>query len=200
MGDANLMVRLAAGDRLGVTELYRAYGRLVYTVAHRVLGDANLAQLATRQTFLQAHRLANDFDTSQELAPWLATIAGRTAIDVRSQTQRRTSPARPADTEPDVVPPTTEQLHQVWVFRHALDALPGQDRELIRLQHQLKLTPTEIAERLAIPLGEVTTRCRQAHRQLAGLLRQQRPANQAGTITAPGLCRSGGSPAGSAPH
>ncbi len=55
----------------------------------------------------------------------------------------------------------------VWVVRRTLDGLPEQDREMIRLLHHRRLTHTEIAQSLDIPLRDVTPRSDRAHRQLA---------------------------------
>jgi RNA polymerase sigma-70 factor (ECF subfamily) len=84
MGEAELLARFAAAEPGSVAEVYRAYGRLVYTVALRVLGDAGLAEEATRRTFLQAWRRAPGFDPGpgRSLGAWLATIARRSAVDM----------------------------------------------------------------------------------------------------------------------
>ena len=175
MGAAELAVRFAAGGPGSVAEVYRAYGRLVYTVAYRVLGDASLAEDATQQTFIQAWQNAASFDPSRNLAPWLATIAGRSAIDVYRRNRRHRDHSNldaVTLTEPGLSspPPSAEQIYDVWQVRRALDTLSDQDREVIRLQHFRELTHTEIADHLAIPLGTVKSRSFRAHRRLAGLL------------------------------
>jgi RNA polymerase sigma factor (sigma-70 family) len=175
MGEAELAVRFAAGEPDSVAEVYRAYGRLVYAVAHRVLGDASLAEDATQQTFVHAWQHTASFDPTRNLAPWLATIAGRTAIDVYRRNRRHREHSNLDTltlTEPGLSspPPSAEQIYDVWQVRRALDTLPEQDRELIRLQHYRQLTHTEIADCLAIPLGTVKSRSHRAHRRLAGLL------------------------------
>jgi len=175
MGGAELAVRFAAGEPGSVAEVYRAYGRLVYAVAYRVLGDASLAEDATQQTFVQAWQNAASFDPSRNLAPWLATIAGRSAIDVYRRNRRHRDHSNldaVTLTEPGLSspPPSAEQIYDVWQVRRALDTLSDQDREVIRLQHFRELTHTEIADHLAIPLGTVKSRSFRAHRRLAGLL------------------------------
>src|SRR5262245_56062198 len=72
-----------------VRALYRLYGRLVYAIAHRTLGRADLADEATQQTFLQAWRAADRLDAHRDPAPWLATIARRAAVDIRRREARR---------------------------------------------------------------------------------------------------------------
>ncbi|HEY8093965.1 MAG TPA: sigma-70 family RNA polymerase sigma factor, partial [Acidimicrobiales bacterium] len=49
----------------------------------------------------------------------------------------------------------------------AIDALPRDEREVVRLQHLEGLTHTEIAERLGIPPGTVKSRSHRAHQRLA---------------------------------
>jgi len=166
MGEAGLVVRFAAGEPGSVAEMYRAYGRLVYAVAYRVLGDAGQAEDATRDTFVQAWKLAPGFDPGRGLGPWLATIAGRTAIDHRHRRHgRHSNLAAPAPTAPEPAgpAPSAAQIQNVWLVRRALDALSDQDRELLRLQHSRQLTPAEISDRLAIPLASVTSLSRRAH-------------------------------------
>ena len=175
IGEAELAVRFAAGEPDSVGDAYRAYGRLVYAVAYRVLGDASLAEDATQQTFVQAWQNASTFDPSRALGPWLATIAGRVAIDTYRR-NRRHRQARNVDdldiNDPALasLPPSAEGIYDAWQVRRALDTLPDHDRELIRLQHYRELTHTEIAEHLAIPVGTVKSRSFRAHRRLAGLL------------------------------
>ena len=85
--------RFRDGDPDAVRVVFRAYGRLVYAVAYRVLGNRGLAEEATQQTFVKAWRAAGSLDESRDMGPWLATIARRVAIDVyRSEAHRSADP------------------------------------------------------------------------------------------------------------
>jgi RNA polymerase sigma-70 factor (ECF subfamily) len=179
-GEAELIGRFAAGEPAGVAEVYRRYGRLVYLVSHRVLGDSSLAEEATRRTFLLAWRLVADLPTGRAVAPWLVDIAGRTAMDIRDQEHRRPRDLdgptgdRP---EPAAANPVGHPDRDAWLVRHALDTLPTLDRELIRLQHHGRLSRHEISERLAIPVDSVQSRSERAHRNLAHQLGRLRSAS-----------------------
>ena len=154
--------------------MYRAYGRLVYAVAYRVLGDRVLAEEATQQTFLKAWRAADSLEDTREMGPWLATIARRVAIDVyRSETRRSADPldsVAPGDPALRAEPETVEAAYDLWEVRQAVSELPADEREIVRLQHFEGLTHTEIAERLALPAGTVKSRSFRAHRRLAAQL------------------------------
>jgi RNA polymerase sigma factor (sigma-70 family) len=177
MDDAALAARFASGDPDTVRAVYQRYGRLVYAVAYKVLGDVGLAEDATQQTFVQAWRAAKTYDPYRALGAWLASIARRAAIDVYRRERRHRDVESIDSSDPALVtrPPSVEQIYDMWEVRQALDKLPDQDRELIRLQHYGELTHTEIASQLAIPLGTVKSRSFRAHRRLAGLLGHLRP-------------------------
>ena len=166
--------RFRDGDADAVRDIYREYGRLVYAVAHKILGDKALAEDAAQQAFVQAWRAAATFDPTRELGPWLATIARRAAIDVHRRESRR--PTQTLDevvpTHPAVVtlPPSAEQAYDTWEVRRAVEELPPEEREVVRLQHLDGLTHAEVAVRLDVPVGTVKSRSFRAHKRLAGRL------------------------------
>jgi len=172
--DPEVLAGFAAGDPDAVRAVYGAYGRLMYTVAYKVLGDQGLAEEATQQAFVRAWRAASRYDPTRELGPWLAAIARRAAIDVHRQEarggHRSLDDADPGDPALVSLPPSVDQVYDVWEVRRAIDALDPADAELIRLQHFEELTHTQIAERLGIPVGTVKSRSFRAHRRLAELL------------------------------
>jgi RNA polymerase sigma factor (sigma-70 family) len=163
-----------AGDDAAVRAVYEQFGRLVFTVCNRVLGNRSLAEEATQQTFVQAWRGAARFDGQRELGPWLATIARRVAIDIHRREARRDhdsiETASPTHSALITLPASAEQIYEVWQVREAIDALGADEREVVRLQHLGGMSHREIAERLGIPEGTVKSRSFRAHKQLAGRL------------------------------
>lgn len=166
--DAQLAADFATGDPETVRAVYQRYGRLVFAVAYKVLGDQGLAEDATQQTFLQAWRAADRFDPSRAFAPWLVTIARRAAIDVYRQTRRTREHAELDPEDPQLVSThvSGERSYEMWEVRQAVDSLPTGEAELIKLQHFGGLTHAEIAERLNLPIGTVKSRTFRAHRRL----------------------------------
>ena len=98
----------------------------------------------------------------RELGPWLATIARRTAIDIhRREARRPTTPlddVAPADPSVVELPVGVERSYEVAEVRAAIDTLPPDEREIVRLQHLEELTHAEVAERLGVPVGTVKSR------------------------------------------
>ena len=171
MVDAAVVRGFCAGEPEAVRAVYRDYGPTVYAVAHRMLGNRQLAEDATQQTFIQAWKAASRFDAGRELGPWLTTIARRVAIDVyRRESRRTTAPLEAvAPDDPAIVtlPPGVDQVSDAWEVRRAIDELPADEREVVRLQHLQGFTHVEIAGRLGVPVGTVKSRSHRAHQRLA---------------------------------
>jgi RNA polymerase sigma factor (sigma-70 family) len=172
--DTRVRKRFRDGDADAVRAVYRAYARLVYAVAHKVLADRGLCEEATQQTFLKAWRAAGSLDLDRELGPWLATIAKRVAIDVYRREAR--AAVRPleavAPDDPALVSPpvAADDVYEAWEVRRAVSALPVEEREVVCHQHFDGLTHAQIATRLGIPVGTVKSRSFRAHRHLEGEL------------------------------
>ncbi len=170
---------LRACDAERFAALFRRYGRLVYAVCFKVLHNAELADQATQQVFRLSADGAELCDSEVDLGPWLCATAGRVAHELVPRAASRiakgpnggpTAPRVPAA----AVNPGAEnsattvsgRLSQFWKLREALDGLPAQDRELLRLRHQLGLGDGEIAARLGIAERTVALRMSHAHRRL----------------------------------
>jgi RNA polymerase sigma-70 factor (ECF subfamily) len=174
MAHGGVSTRFRDGDPDAVRAVYREYGRLVFAVAYRILGDRGLAEEATQQAFVKAWRAAASFDSDRDLGPWLAAIGRRVAIDVaRREAVRATDPLDSValgDPALSSSPGAGENIYDIWEVRRAVTELPDDEREIVRLQHFEGLTHVQISERLAIPVGTIKSRSFRAHKRLATLL------------------------------
>jgi RNA polymerase sigma-70 factor (ECF subfamily) len=172
--DAFVLEGFRRGDEGAVREMYRAYGNLVYAVAFRALGRRELAEEATQQTFVRAWQAADRIDVLRDPAPWLATIAKNTAIDVHRREARRETRAidNVSADDPALVStsPDLAALDAVWQVRQAIDALPADERAVVQLQYMSGMTHREIAATLGLAIGTVKSRLHRAHGKLANLL------------------------------
>jgi RNA polymerase sigma-70 factor (ECF subfamily) len=162
----DLAVRLQAGDATVAGELYRAYGRLVFAVAHRVLENRTLAEDATQQAFLQAWSARTRVDPTRGLRSWLCTIAQRAAIDIH----RRETRHRHEELDAERAGGEPAEAWDVWRVREAVENLNEEERTVVRMQHFEGYTLAEIGERLGLPLGTIKSRSFRAHKHIAAAL------------------------------
>ena len=157
---------MAGGDQSAMSALYDATNRLVYGLVLRILCDPGIAEEVMLDVYMQAWRQAASYD-QQRGGPlaWLTTVARSRAIDrLRSgkQRQQREEPLESADNHSSPTNIEEEacasELRQR--VRAALDLLSPEQREVIELAYYGGLSHSEVATRLAQPLGTVKTRTR----------------------------------------
>jgi RNA polymerase sigma-70 factor (ECF subfamily) len=166
--DREVLERFRIGDEAAVKAVYDRFGGPVFAVAMSILGDRGLAADATQQTFIKAWRAASTYDPERSFGPWIYAIARRTAIDVYRK-QARSVPTDDVDVA--VFPPGLETAWEVFEVRAALDRLPDEERQVVKLSHFDGMTHMQIAAELDIPVGTVKSRSFRAHRRLAEMLR-----------------------------
>ena len=165
--DANLLARVAAGDRGDpLRELYRRYEARLYGYGLRLLGDAGLAEELVQETFLRVWRTAGRFDAARgSVATFIFSIARRLAIDLWRRPSSRPFRSTLDPSRVSVDDPAEEVLVGL-VVQGGLQALSPAHREVLELSYRQGLKQSEIAEILDLPLGTVKTRTYYALRAL----------------------------------
>lgn len=170
--ERELRRRFKNGDPDAVRELYARYARQLYALSRTHLADREHAREAVQQTFLQAWRAAASFDADRPLGPWLFQICRHVCID-RFRREKQ-PPDRLDDHELDpaltIAGPSIERSWIVWEVRRAIEQLPIESREIIRLLHLEGWTVEQIARHLALPVGTVKSRSFRAHKRLVAAL------------------------------
>jgi RNA polymerase sigma-70 factor (ECF subfamily) len=169
--DQQLIAKVVKGDENAFLSLYDRYASRVYGLTLRVLGDAMLAEEVTQDTFLKLWSRARQFDSNKgELAPWLLTIAHRTALDRLRLENRRmpvSNPQDPEETWPLIPDETIQNGEARWRSLYfAVQSLPEEQRQVIDLAYYKGMSQSDIAEVLGWPLGTVKTRVRSAMQAL----------------------------------
>jgi RNA polymerase sigma-70 factor (ECF subfamily) len=143
----DLLIRVAAGDRVAFRALYDRTAPRLNAIALRLSRRADLAADALQECYLRIWRKAGKFDPERGTAlPWMATILRNTVLD-------RMPSERPYEDIADVeiaVPPAepTEVRLDACLAR-----LSEVHRKAVLLVYYDGLTHTEVAEKLAVPLG-----------------------------------------------
>ena len=163
---AELIGRMARGDRSGLEGLYDRYARLVFNLVVRIVRSRSDAEEVLQEVFLQAWRSAARFDPSRgSPEAWLVMMARSRAIDAVRAARRRPEAEPPAHTL-GAVPDQAGALDARTLTTKALQDLPLAQREVLELAFYGGLSQSEIATRTGAPLGTVKSRTRMALEQL----------------------------------
>jgi RNA polymerase sigma factor (sigma-70 family) len=203
---SGLMGRLGQGDTTGLrsaadgellslfvatraeeafTELVRRHSGLVFGVCRRVTGNHHLAEDAFQAVFVVLATKAGAVRPSFAVAAWLHAVAWRTAMRARTMADRRRRREAPVAALPE---PTLSPTHEVP------DAVAILDEEIARLPEHYRLplvlcelqgqSRKDVAGKLEIPEGTLSSRLAAARKRLAARLRQRGVALSTAGLTA----------------
>jgi RNA polymerase sigma-70 factor (ECF subfamily) len=161
--DESLLGCVQLQDQGAMTELFDRYGRMVYSVALRVLKDHGNAEDIMQEVFFQVWQNPQAFVPRRgSLAAWLLVVTRNRAVD----TLRR---RKPSDSVEDVVLVATENITveterrtMMDKARTALQKLSPEQQQSIEMAFFDGLSHSEIAKQTGDPLGTVKTRIRSA--------------------------------------
>ena len=176
---ADLLRRIAAGDREAFAVFYDWYAPVVFPLILRIVRERADASDVLQEVFWEAWQSAGRYDSARgSPEAWMVMQARSRAIDrVRSTRRRSRTFVAPLDEAVAAAPAAdaardaAEVAEDRGTIRSALERLPGAQREVIELAYYAGLTQTEIAERLKQPLGTVKTRIRLGLERLREVVR-----------------------------
>lgn len=184
LSDEALVALVARADEQALAELYDRFGRVAYGLALRIVRDPALAEDAVQEGFLTVWRSAGRFVAERAKAStWILTLVHRRAVDVvRREEPRRAEPLAeaPHPTGGDTEEEAFLHLRRQRV-REALKRLPDKQREALELAYYGGFTQSELADRLAEPLGTIKSRMFAGLTTLRELLDEGHPEEEAWT-------------------
>jgi RNA polymerase sigma-70 factor, ECF subfamily len=175
----HLIRQVANQDRDAFSQLYDRCSSLVFSLAMRMLKVRSDAEDLLQEVFVQVWRQASNYSAERgSPEAWIINIARSRAIDkIRSIRRMEKSfvltedPARAEST--DNVESSAAESEVRMAMNSALANLPETQRKVLELAYFAGLTQTEIATRLAEPLGTVKTRMRSGIQRLREMLGTQ---------------------------
>lgn len=163
----DLIVRACSGDREARSALLERYGRVVWSLAHRLTPDPEDAyQEVWAKVFAALH--GYDAFGAASFSTWLATVAHRHLVDRHRQRQVR-GVVLPLDRMVAKDQPLDEQLdrrRRLDRVEAALSSLPDHARRVV-LAHCVHGVPLkDIAADEGVPVGTIKARLHRARAAL----------------------------------
>ena len=180
------LVKLASsGDQEAYNRLVITYQDLAFNHARALLGDPDVAEDATQESFIKAFQNIKSF-RGGSFRSWLLRIVTNSAYDILRKSNRHPSqPLFPQDengeeiesatwlVDPNVsVQGTVERHEEAKHLYKLLDELPEVYRSVITLIDLYDFDYMEAAKALKIPIGTVKSRLARARLQMQEKLRR----------------------------
>lgn len=161
--DADLIERIAAGDRHALAVLYRRHARTLRRLAQKLLGRTD-AEDVLHDVMLEIWQKAQSYDPARcPVQAWLVLRLRSRALDrLRSARHRCRADLSELDADFEAErlatadDPDRRYLH--LRVRRACAGLASDERALLADTYALGLTGAEVADQLAVPLGTVKSR------------------------------------------
>lgn len=172
--ETDLVRRLRAGDDAAFSQLYARYGRLVHSIAMRLMGDHHDAEDVTQQVFVSAWRSRESLkQDAGSLAGWLATITRRRCADLAAGRARATQTEEAAATVMMLPTPAdpARAIEEITVA-HTLETLGEPRSTIVRMAVVEDRRHEDIAQALGVPLGTVKSHVRRGLLQLRSRLEE----------------------------
>jgi RNA polymerase sigma-70 factor (ECF subfamily) len=168
LADEDLMTLVERKDPVAFELLYDRHGGAAYSLAHRIVGDAQGAEDVTQEAFLSIWRSGARFDPARgSVRSWTLGVVRNRSIDaLRRQSGR--APKLDLDDDAALAAQPGGELTDAEAIRRdtarkvrgALRELPEEQSEVIGLAYFGGFTHSEIAQILSMPLGTVKGRMR----------------------------------------
>ncbi|NGP17062.1 sigma-70 family RNA polymerase sigma factor [Devosia chinhatensis] len=174
---ARIVAIAASADMDAYEALFRDFGPRIRAYLIKMTRDAQVSEDLMQETMLAIWRKAGQYDPARGPASaWIYTIARNIWIDAwRRQRRPAIDPDDPAlsiEPEPDA-PKQIEARQSQEAVRRAMERLPAEQIDIIRLSFFEEASHSMIAAKLGLPIGTVKSRLRLAFGRLRAALDEQ---------------------------
>lgn len=176
---SGLMARVVARDRDALGEFYDELSGILFTVALRMLGDPTDAEEVVQDAFVQMWEKANLYNADLGTPlQWMLRITRNRCVDRIRARGRRAGLVEALENEGWFesggegarVPEAGLEPEELERVRRALEQLPPDQSQALRLAFMNGLSHHDIAEALGVPLGTIKARIRRGMLKLRELL------------------------------
>jgi RNA polymerase sigma-70 factor (ECF subfamily) len=165
VSDADLLQRVAEGDRQAFETLYNRHSAKTFKFLVRLTGNQASAEDLTHDVFLEVWNSAKRFEGRSSPATWILSIARYRALDVRRKQRDLTEDDLPQRREATPEQVTMRSSSNEYI-QECLKSLSLEHREIIDLVYFHEKSVKEIADLLDIPEATVKTRMFYARKKL----------------------------------
>lgn len=171
--------RVINGDTGAFAYLVEKYQNMVYTLAHKILGNKEDAEDAAQETFVKCYRALKTYNSQASFSTWLYKIAYNHAIDIlKKNTRKRNIVEWKSDLETKRIPHHSFDekidLKEIQLLlKETIHRLSPDDQVIVTLYYYEDLPLKEIAEIIGIRENNVKIKLYRIRSKLQELLKSK---------------------------
>ena len=174
--DVELIQHTLAGDETAFAELVKRYQKPVHTLAWRKIGDFQIAEEITQDTFLKVYQRLHTLKDPNQFSGWLYVIATRRCYAWLRKKRIRTDPLEDVDTT--MIHKDAYSHHVIEDRRNSaveahreavkklLAKLKESERTVMTLHYLGEMTVEEISKFIGVSAGTIKSRLQRARNRL----------------------------------
>lgn len=173
--DADIIQRVLQGDRSAYALLVDRHRHLVYTLALRMLNNAEDAEEAAQDVFIKAYHALRAYNGKSKFSTWLYTITRNTCIS-RSRSNKQVVMPQEEDKlaglagHDETHNQQQEQQTRKKILAHAINMLAADEAEIITLYYIHEQTVDELSKILGLGVSNVKVKLYRARKKLKEIL------------------------------
>lgn len=174
--DVELIRSILSGDDSAFSDLVQKYQKSVHALAWRQIGDFQIAEEITQDTFLQAYKKLATLKNPNQFAGWLYVIARNLCTDwhrrkkpimksleaTKTKTLEKTAYERYLAEERE----KAAAEHRRELVKNLLEKLPESERTVVTLHYLGEMTSEAISKFLGVSVNTIKSRLRRARKRL----------------------------------
>ncbi len=184
MSEARTIAKCVAGDPLGFEALYHRHKRQVYTLCHRIVNSADVAEKLTYEAFMQAFRTISSFGGEMAFSAWLIRLTLSLILNyLQNKTQAEVALNEPKQEDTQEKQPGEEGVHLIRsldrvTLEESSTALP-QVYKIVLILHDIEgFQHNEIAEMMNSSVADSKAQLHKARMKLRLILENKQVKRQ----------------------
>ena len=183
--DFDAIRKILDGDKSAFTFIQNKYKSRIKSLVRRMIKDPDDVDDLTQEAFIKAYNALDTFQFAYNFSAWIYRIASNSCIDFLRKKRFNTISLNQSiggeddlyidiptnDMTPDVEMISKERKK---ILNKAIEDLPDNYKEIIKLRHTEEMDYKEIADKLEIPLGTFKAHLFRARKLLYDALKDKK--------------------------
>ncbi len=154
----NAIVEISQGNTESLSVIYRAYGKMIYSVGYQIVNNVSDAEDVLQEVMLNIVKYAHTYRQGTNPKAWILSITRNSALNI----VKKRIDSVPIDDLDYAIDENGEDINETLAVREAINRLNEQERTILNLKLHIGLSHKEIASVLGVNVFAVQKKFQRA--------------------------------------